>query len=314
MNEQMDPDNDGFNINLDDAERLNKYMNILHFIRKYILANNSKLFYNGLTSLTESSIANNPNGYLLSNYMPYPYTLPDGWDCNIHDKGLLNAVADNGINFLHNISNNQNYNFSKMKLCYEDALNRVNYLCEFFRDFTSGNKNKKKNYLYFNNLQENPLPTPNVIPNPNISNVSNFSSSVINNNLSNNNGGNKNIDYRRKSNKLSVNRDEYGKIQYPIIINSSLQILNLGEIIHEKPSFHSEKNLFPVGFKSIREHSSMFKLGERTQYTCEILDGGNKPLYKLTSNEDPENPIIKESSTGCWVKLILNILNLDCGL
>lgn len=27
----------------------------------------------------------------------------------------------------------------------------------------------------------------------------------------------------------------------------------------------------------------------------------NRPLYVLTSEEDAEHPIIRDSSTGCWV-------------
>jgi len=92
-----------------------------------------------------------------------------------------------------------------------------------------------------------------------------------------------------------------GEIIYPLIINSGLTILNLGRVDSSRPNYHTEKNLFPIGFKSVREHSSMFKLGERTLYTCEILDGGHKPLFKLIAENDVENPIIKESCTGCWV-------------
>lgn len=64
---------------------------------------------------------------------------------------------------------------------------------------------------------------------------------------------------------------------YPIIINSSLQILDLGVVEYERPQYHSEKNLFPIGFKSMREHNSQRRLGERCQYICEITDGGLKP-------------------------------------
>ena len=53
-----------------------------------------------------------------------------------------------------------------------------------------------------------------------------------------------------------LQRDEAGKIIYPIIINSSLSILDLGEVEYERPNYHSEKNLFPIGFKSLREHNS----------------------------------------------------------
>lgn len=46
----------------------------------------------------------------------------------------------------------------------------------------------------------------------------------------------------------------------------------------------------------------MFTKGKRCQYTCEILEGSDgKPLFKVTSEEDVDNPIIKNSCTGCWV-------------
>jgi hypothetical protein len=59
------------------------------------------------------------------------------------------------------------------------------------------------------------------------------------------------------------------------------------------PNFHSEHNLFPIGYISIRTYSSMFKKGTKAEYTCEILDGGDKPIYRVTSSEDPDNPIEK---------------------
>jgi hypothetical protein len=347
----MDPDNDGFIITFEDAEKFNKNMNILHFIRKYIISNSSRLFMSGLQSLIEASNNNNNTDINNINYSFYPFTgnLPENWNFSQHDKGILNAVADNGFNFLNQISNNPNYNFNKIKINFEHAIDSINYLCEFFRDFSSGNKNKKKNLNIGISLNNNNISNNNNDNNINLNlNESGNTNENLNNNniikgtikgnsigignLNNNNNGNltetitpiktpsknysnlveipllqnpssvnKSIDYRRKNNKFEVKRDENGNIIYPIFINSSLQILNLGEIVYERISFHSEKNLFPVGFKSIREHSSMFKLGERTQYICEILNGGNKPLYKLTPIDDPENPIIKESSTGCWV-------------
>ncbi len=317
MNEQMDPDNDGFNISFEEAERLNKNMNILHFIRKHILSNNSKLFYNGVNSLIEStfpqnySVANTSLGNISNSYIPYSYTLPNGWECVNHDKGILNAVADNGLNCLKNLSFNQNYNFGKMKITYEEGLNRINYLCEFFRDFSSGNKNKKKqssnnNYLETNitNISINPNNnfTNNVYSGSNLISHNNINSNKINNIYENNNS-NVTINNRKKISRLIINRDENGNILYPINVNSSLKILNIGKICWEKQAYHSEKNLFPIGFNSVREHSSIKKLGDRALYTCEILDGGNKPIYKITPHEDPDNPIIKESSTGCWVKL-----------
>jgi hypothetical protein len=263
MLEQMDPDNDGFNILFEEAEKLNKNMNILHFIRKYILADSSRLFNNGLNSLIEATNSANK----------LPQNLIPNWDCSLHDKNLLIAVEENGFAFLNNISGNSNYGFEDIVISYDDAVTRINFLCEFLRDFSTGNKTKKKrdNLITMSNIVQSSEPQPIV---------------------------------KKKTSRLNIQRDEEGNIIYPIIINSSLQILNLGKIEWEKSSYHTEKNLFPIGYKAVREHASMNKLGERALYTCEILDGGTKPLYKLTPHEDEENPILKESSTGCWVNYI----------
>jgi hypothetical protein len=203
--------------------------------------------------------------------------MPSDWDCAIHDKNLIRAVEENGFSFLNSISNNADYGFDKITISFDDANTRVNFLCEFFRDFSTGNKSKKKKDVIS-------------LMNSLLAQEVNIAAPI----------------QKKKTSRLNINRDEEGNILYPIVINSSLQILNLGRIEFEKSAYHTEKNLFPIGYKAVREHASMTRLGERALYTCEILDAGTKPLYKLTPHEDEDNPIIKESSTGCWVILYLN--------
>ena len=42
----------------------------------------------------------------------------------------------------------------------------------------------------------------------------------------------------------------------------------------------------------------MFNLQNRAKYTCEILKGDTKPIFKLLfSSEDAEHPIVKNSLT-----------------
>jgi hypothetical protein len=72
------------------------------------------------------------------------------------------------------------------------------------------------------------------------------------------------IDPKKKFTKIEVERDEEGNIRYPIYVSPTLQILNLGVIEWERPHYHSEKNFFPLGFKTLREYTSMFKIGERS--------------------------------------------------
>ena len=66
---------------------------------------------------------------------------------------------------------------------------------------------------------------------------------------------------KKKPPKNLLQKDDQGNIKYPIVINASLQVVNLGTIEHKRPLFHNEKNLFPIGFKSIREHNSQIRAG-----------------------------------------------------
>lgn len=58
---------------------------------------------------------------------------------------------------------------------------------------------------------------------------------------------------KTKNVKNLLKRDANGEIIYPITVNNSLKIENLGKIDFIRPNYHTEKNLFPIGFKSIRE-------------------------------------------------------------
>ncbi len=69
--DQMDPDDDGFNISNEEADKLNKNMNMLQFIRKNILIHNSKMFHKGLLDLEEATKK-------IENF-------PLEWKCSTHD-------------------------------------------------------------------------------------------------------------------------------------------------------------------------------------------------------------------------------------
>ena len=57
-----------------------------------------------------------------------------------------------------------------------------------------------------------------------------------------------------------------------------------------------------MGYVSLRTHASMMVKGGKCDYTCEILEGNQgKPLFRVTSEEDPDHPIVRESCSGCWL-------------
>ena len=98
---------------------------------------------------------------------------------------------------------------------------------------------------------------------------------------------------------------------YPIVVSPTLKILNLGVIDYSRQFFHSNRNIFPIGYKSIRECASMIYAGQRCEYVCEILDtGGNGPVFKVTCMDDPHNPLIRDSSSGAWIEIVKRINDL----
>ena len=113
----------------------------------------------------------------------------------------------------------------------------------------------------------------------------------------------------KKISKSKIQKDEQGNIAYPIKISGSLTLIHPG-VVNPLPAYHSAHNIFPVGFVSERLYASIYDKSKKALYRCEILDGGDKPIFKVTCSEDPNNPIIKDTSTGCWVHICKLVDNL----
>ena len=280
------------NISLEKAKLFLKHIHIFEILRKKIISKNYKLFNENINNLIQ---INTTKG------MPEKCRAAANWDCSINDKLLLYFIDEYGLNCLNTKLNTMNI-FQKCNLSYDEYLSRLYFLIEYFEEIIKQNKiNEEKNHQM--QLQKKGASSGNIIK---------ISSDIMNDNLdyitNNNNDQNKTDITHVKQEKFGVKRDENGNIIYPVIISNNLKILNLGTIVHDNKNYHSEKNIFPIGYKSVREHTSMFSLDRRAEYTCEILDGGPKPQYKVTSSEDPEHPIIKDSSTACW-SVVGNAIN-----
>ena len=280
------------NISLEKAKLFLKHIHIFEILRKKIISKNYKLFNENINNLIQ---INTTKG------MPEKCRAAANWDCSINDKLLLYFIDEYGLNCLNTKLNTMNI-FQKCNLSYDEYLSRLYFLIEYFEEIIKQNKiNEEKNHQM--QMQKKGASSGNIIK---------ISSDIMNDNLdyitNNNNEPNKTDITHVKQEKFGVKRDENGNIIYPVIISNNLKILNLGTIVHDNKNYHSEKNIFPIGYKSVREHTSMFSLDRRAEYTCEILDGGPKPQYKVTSSEDPEHPIIKDSSTACW-SVVGNAIN-----
>ncbi|CAB4015727.1 Transforming growth factor beta regulator 1, partial [Paramuricea clavata] len=113
---------------------------------------------------------------------------------------------------------------------------------------------------------------------------------------------------KRKVQPIPV--DAKGKPVFPIVLGG-LTVHSLGDIVCDRPGFHSERYIWPVGFCSSRYYPSMKTPDMKCIYTCKILDGGYGPtiihvcLVHINAIHEPSVP----KSTSAWLYSILKWLH-----
>ncbi|KAI8871048.1 hypothetical protein GQ42DRAFT_162310 [Ramicandelaber brevisporus] len=102
-----------------------------------------------------------------------------------------------------------------------------------------------------------------------------------------------------------VKRNPDGTPVMPIKIGV-MQVVSLGTIVFDRPDYHTERYIYPVGYSIQRYYWSMYTPGQQVIYTCTIEDGGSHPKFRLTPEDLPAGtaPIEWESSTGAWARVI----------
>ncbi|CAD7698432.1 unnamed protein product [Ostreobium quekettii] len=102
---------------------------------------------------------------------------------------------------------------------------------------------------------------------------------------------------------IKVDRDDSGRPILPLSLTSMLTLVELGRIEHVRVAFHSERHIYPIGFETRRTYASTVDPGGTTSYTCKIMDGGLRPLFQITADDDPELDIRNDTPSGSWVEL-----------
>lgn len=150
--------------------------------------------------------------------------LSEGWKVEVHDKNLLQAVNDHGLWYLKMLSENSQYGFDGIIVSETNLFERVKKLCHHFKEsLVAFGEHCTREGIY----------------------------------AADKSTGNTKIDLKRKFTKVNLERDQEGNVIYPIVIAPTLSILSLGVVEWERPAYHSEKNIFPIGFKSLRKGTSM---------------------------------------------------------
>ena len=102
-----DPDGDGFNFGFERALTFKVRTNMFKIIRKEIIAQDYKLFDSCLESLSDR---------LRQEREANATKLPEEWICDKHDRYLLKAVSENGLQFLGKLKENQEYGYENMRV------------------------------------------------------------------------------------------------------------------------------------------------------------------------------------------------------
>lgn len=84
----------------------------------------------------------------------------------------------------------------------------------------------------------------------------------------------------------------------------NLIIQSLGEIQVERPSFHTDRWIYPVGFKTNRIYGSMANPFIKSVYTCAITEVAGNPRFEMSSEADPEVMIVGPSPQFCHTTLL----------
>ncbi|KAF6083194.1 transforming growth factor beta regulator 1 [Phyllostomus discolor] len=76
------------------------------------------------------------------------------------------------------------------------------------------------------------------------------------------------------------------------------------KIITDRPGFHDESAIYPVGYCSTRIYASMKRPDQKCLYTCQIKDGGVQPQFEIVPEDDPQNAIVGSSAEACHAELL----------
>jgi len=97
-----------------------------------------------------------------------------------------------------------------------------------------------------------------------------------------------------------VARNEDGTPQLPVTIGP-ITVISLGTVVYNRPAFHSDKYIWPAGFKSNRQYAN-------AGYTSEIIDDGSEtPKFSVTPDTELTNPATGLSATAAWSTILKRI-------
>ncbi|KAG0082734.1 transforming growth factor beta regulator 1 [Podila epicladia] len=110
---------------------------------------------------------------------------------------------------------------------------------------------------------------------------------------------------------LKTNPD--GTLNYPIVVGKGTNeviIENMGRIVWQGRGYHNHRYIFPVGFRSKKQYTSLSDTSKKTYFISEILDGGDAPIFQISLEDMPEKVFRHSSSSGAWELALKSLMDL----
>lgn len=96
---------------------------------------------------------------------------------------------------------------------------------------------------------------------------------------------------------------------FPFPITSTSYVLNIGEIIYDRPAFHSERYIYPAGYKSVKAYASIDNPETRANYISEIIDNGSEaPIFRVTM-EGTSHVFEGSTPTAPWTNVLKEVFS-----
>ncbi|CAG8498877.1 2905_t:CDS:2 [Diversispora eburnea] len=106
-----------------------------------------------------------------------------------------------------------------------------------------------------------------------------------------------------------IDKDENGDFILPVGIGLHT-LLSHGTIVYDRPTFHNNRYIYPIGYSIRRPYFSMIDPLKNTIYTSRIEDGVDGPKFIVQAQDQPNDPIVASSATGAWTPVIKQANNI----
>ena len=97
-----------------------------------------------------------------------------------------------------------------------------------------------------------------------------------------------------------VTRD---RVKYPIQLGDNCAVNFLGLVEYERPAYHTERQIYPIGFKVTRPFVSLEDPTQDEPWTAEIRDGGDAPEFVIWPTRDSSRVFSGTTPSAPWSKV-----------